>query len=118
MNKPFILNFVDYFKPEESSNEYTEYSSELNLNVLQGTKIPATCALNLEGETFTKANQDVTDLSTSIKARFIRMLEDETLTLVAREGTDCSIKESFFRFIQFLEGETHTRSYQESTDIK
>lgn len=118
MNKPFILKFVDYFKPEVSASNFTEYSSELNLNVLKGTNIPATCTLNLDGETFTKSDQDVTDLSASIKSRLVRILEGETHTLVAREETDHCIKKSFSSFIQFLEGETHTRSFQESTDTK
>lgn len=54
MNQPFILRYIDYFKPEESIKEYTEYSSALSLNVLKGTETPATCVLSLEGETFTK----------------------------------------------------------------
>lgn len=118
MNKPFILKFVDYFKPEESASNFTEYSSELNLNVLKGTEIPATCALNLDGETFTKASQDVTDLSASIKSKLIRILEGETQTLVVREETDPSIKRNFSSFVQFLEGETQTRGFQDTTDLK
>lgn len=118
MNKPFILNYIDYFKPEESINEYIEYSSALNLNVLKDTATPATCLLSLEGETFTKADQDVTDLCSYAKAGFIKFLEGETLTLVAREETDLSLKNSFYRLIQLLEGETNTRSFQDATDVK
>ena len=118
MNKPFILNYIDYFKPEESMNDITEYSSLLSLNVLKGSEIPATCVLNLEGETFTKAHQDVTDLCSYAKAGFIKFLEGGTLTLVAREETDLSLKKSFSRLIQLLEGETNTRSFQDTTDVK
>lgn len=118
MNKPFISTYIDYFKPEESINEYTEYSSVLSLNVLKGTKTPATCMLNLKGETFTKAHQDVTDLCSYTKAGFIKSLESGTLTLVAREETDLSLKKSFSRLIQLLEGETNTRSFQDTTDVK
>lgn len=117
-NKPFILNFVEYFKPEESTDEYTEYSLALSLNVLKGTVTPATCVLSLEGETFTKAHQDVTDLCSNAKAGFVKFLESGTLTLVAREETDLSLKKSFSRFIQLLEGETNTRSFQDTTDVK
>lgn len=118
MSKPFILNYIDYFKPEESMNDITEYSSLLSLNVLKGTETPATCMLNLEGETFTKAHQDVTDLCSYAKAGFINFLESGTLTLVAREETDLSLKISFSRLIQLLEGETNTRSFQDTTDVK
>lgn len=118
MNKPFILNYIDYFKPEESMNDITEYSSLLSLNVLKGSETPATCVLNLEGETFTKAHQDVTDLCSYAKAGFIKFLEGGTLTLVAREETDLSLKKSFSRLIQLLEGETNTRSFQDTTDVK
>lgn len=118
MNKPFILTYIDYFKPEESMNEYTEYSSALSLNVLRGTETPATCMLNLEGETFTKAHQDVTDLCSYAKSSLIKLLEGGTLTLVAREETDLSLKKSFSRLIQLLEGETNTRSFQDTTDVK
>lgn len=118
MSQPFILRYIDYFKPEESINEYTEYSSTLSLNVLRGTETPAICMLNLEGETFTKSHQDVTDLCSYAKAGFIKFLESGTLTLVAREETDLSLKNPFFRFIQLLEGETNTRSFQDPTDVK
>lgn len=118
MNKPFILNYIDYFKPEESINEYTEYSLALNLNVLKGTETPATCVLNLEEETFTKAHQDVTDLCSYAKAGVIEFLESGTLTLVAREETELSLKKSFSRLIQLLEGETNTRSFEDTTDVK
>lgn len=118
MNKPFILKYIDYFKPEESVDKYTEYSSVLNLNVLKGTEIPATCVLDLEEETFTKAHQDVTDLCSSFRASFIRALKGETSTFVSREETDCSLKESFSWLIQHLEGETNTRSFQDTTDVK
>lgn len=118
MNKPFISNFIDYFKPEESINEYTEYSPLLSLNVLKGTETPATSMLDLEEETFTKAHQEVTDLCSYAKVNFIKLLEGETLTLVAREETDLSLKNSFSRLISLLEGETYTRSSQDTSDVK
>ena len=117
-DKPFISNFVEYFKPEKFADEYTEYSSTLSLNVLKGTETPATCVLNLEGETFTKAHQDVTDLRSYAKAGFINFLESRAITLVAREETDLSLKKSFFRLIRLLEGETNTRSFQDTTDVE
>lgn len=117
-SKPFISNFAEYFKPENFADEYTEYSSALSLNVLKGTETPATCVLNLEGETFTKAHQDVTDLCSYAKAGFVNFLECGTLTLVAREETDLSLKKSLSRLIQLLEGETNTRSFQDTTDVK
>lgn len=144
MNIPFILNFVDYFKPEESVNKYTEYSLSLNLNVLKGTAIPATCALDLEGETFTKANFEDTDCFNQARSnllslltgetvtesteatdrckrgfsKLVSLLGGETITLVSREPTDRSIKSSILDVMNILEGETNTRSHQESTDHK
>jgi hypothetical protein len=130
MKKPFIFDLAISYPIEHSINEYIEYSDQLNLNVLKGTNSPAIGILNLDGETFTRDDNDRTEHCRNNISKIIHLLSGQTIT-ESREATDATHnkishllsllsdkKSGLNNLLDCIEGETNTRQNQESTDSK
>jgi hypothetical protein len=136
---PFIYNFLEDRKRESSNVNLLEYSNDLNLTVVKGTKNPAIDFNSLGTQTFTKANGESTDadqdwiglsqnisLGTGTQTRqqmesgdsdhhqqLIALMGTQTVTLVNTEGFDTDYHNSIK---QMMATQTITESRRETSD--
>lgn len=80
--KPITFKFLE--RPNESGVDYSiiEYDNELNLCVDKRTNLPAIDSINMETETFTKTQGEVSDSDADIR------MDTMTRTLTQMESSD------------------------------
>jgi len=82
--KPLLLQFKEAPKSANLDYSIIEYDDELNLSIDRITRKPAVDCLQVNTETFTKANGEVSDCDNSIQL----LVGSETLTLNRGELVD------------------------------
>jgi len=135
--KPFIFQFKE--TPKEESPDYSKinYDNNLNLNIDSLTGVAAIESVNLETETFTKADYEAADSDTN---GYKALLETETRTFTHSEASDSDHDRQALSallytatrtisqdeasdsdrdrlgFCAMLETATNTRTHQEASD--
>lgn len=108
--KPLILNFLE--KPPLSKLETSmiEYSKDLNLSVVKGTKTPAITYVNLDTNTFTKTEGEDSDSDKS--SYLMSLLDTSTAKLTQNELTDSD--NDFNSLMKLMDTKTITESVEVS----
>ena len=86
--KPLILEYKEQASLENLDHSLIEYDETLNLSINKSTRTPAIEQANLETETFTKANCEVSDTDKDM----VSILMSTTTLTRSTETSDTDFK--------------------------
>ncbi|CAN5222305.1 hypothetical protein BH09BAC6_BH09BAC6_09270 [soil metagenome] len=109
--KPFIFQFKEAATEIAPDYSAINYSNELNLSIDSLTGAAAIESVNMETETFTKADYEAADTD---RNGFSALMETETRTFTQTEASDSDQNRPVCSSL--LETSTNTRKHQEVTD--
>ena|SRR5674476_229399 len=86
--RPLILEFVEEPNCIQFDDSIIEYSEKKNLTVLKGTEVAAISQLNMETQTFTKAQGEPSDSDADLCNELKIRMNTETFTRTLSEPSD------------------------------
>ena len=114
--RPLILEFAEI--PELKNLDYSliEYYNEKNLSVIKNTEIPAITNVNMDTETFTKADGEPSDSDNDLRYKLMRLLDTSTGTFTSTEPSDSDDDYSSLKLL--MDTQTITESIEPTDSDK